>query len=126
MKLIQRRVSCIQKNEFKSYEIYKCLKNRFKNVTVDIDEKWNNAVGSLMNMREGKSIFNTDNTNGLNQHYASQERIFTHRKKLPLEYGFSGHFRENTNGFFINQKYSIKHFLVDIEYYLFLINSLIK
>jgi hypothetical protein len=115
------------KTIYKYSNLYKCLKNKYKSYINDtVDGNFNNAIASLMNMREGKSIFNTDNTEGINQHYASIEKSFTYRIKIPLKLGYASHFRESFNKFFYNQQYPIDFVLVDIEYYLFLINSFLK
>ena len=99
-----------------------------KNSTINsnFDKLWNRVFSSLMNMRAGKSIFSTDNTEGINQHYTdiSKSNINLHIK-IPFMTSFCGHFRENIDLFFNNQKYSIKHFLVDIEFSVFL-SSFIK
>jgi hypothetical protein len=97
------------------------IKNSTINSSFDI--LWNRVFATLMNMRNGKSIFNTDNTEGINQHYTdiakSNKNIHV---KVPLNDAFCGHNREFINLFFNNQKYSIKHFVVDIEFLLFLLN----
>ena len=104
-------------------KLYKCLKYRYKGVLnySEIDDRFINGIASMINTREGKSIFNTDNTNGLNQHYDSNKRLSI-RRKVPLDIGYTCHFRDVIDGFINNQIYPIDYFLVDIEYILFLIN----
>ena len=110
------------KNLYNNSNLYKCLKNRYKNILKKtVEDNWNNAIASLANMRSGKSMFNTDNTETVNQHYTSHSR-YSIIRKVPLNLGFTGHFREDISGFIINQTYPINYFIVDIEYYLFIIN----
>jgi hypothetical protein len=110
------------KNLFYNSYLYKCLQNHYQNLFKElIEDNWNNAIASVVNSRSGKSIFNTDNTEAVNQHFSSNSR-YSIIRKVPLNLGFTGHFREDISGFIDNQIYPINFFIVDIEYYLFLIS----
>ena len=95
------------------------IKNMSQNSSYDL--LWHSIFCSLMNMRSGKSIFSTDNTEGINQHYTDVSKSKENNcVKISTNDAFCGHFRENINLFFNDQTYSIKHFMIDIEYSLFI------
>ena len=97
-----------------------CMKE-YLNLSPSLNSIWQSVFGSLMNMRNGKSIFSTDHTEGINQHYTDISKSNLNECfKISINDGFCSHFRENADLFFNNQTYSIKHFIVDIEYLLFL------
>ena len=103
-------------------QLYKCLKNRYEILfSNSVDELWKNGIASLINTRSGKSIFNTDNTESLNQHYSTKGSLSIIRT-VPFNKGFTGHFREDISGFINNQEVPINYFLVDLEYFLFLVS----
>lgn len=109
------------KDVYKLYNYAKCLKvNSIKN----FEKNFNLFISIVMNSngREGKSIFNTDNTESINQHYASNKKFLTYRYILPVNRGFTSHFREKYDSFFNHQSIPINYLLIDIEYYLFLLS----
>lgn len=105
----------------KMYNIFKCLKTSYMNNTV-FELYWNNAFTIRDNRREGKSIYNTDTTEGINQHFASNTLFGSKVVRIPNHEGISSHFREDVGQFFSEQKQSIRNIRLDIEYYYFLIN----
>ena len=103
-------------------QLYKCLKNTYEILfSNSVDELWKNGIASLINTRSGKSIFNTDNTESLNQHFSSKSSLSIIRN-VPFNKGFAGHFREDILGFINNQEVPINYLLVDLEYFLFLVS----
>ena len=76
-----------------------------------------------MGNRDGKSIFNSEYTEAINQHFSSVIIPGTRKVNIPISDGYSSHFREITDNFFIDQHISITDFFIDIEYYMFLINN---
>lgn len=104
----------------KSLELIRCLNASMGNeMTL---RKWNRVFGIWLSVRHGKSIYNTNLTEFVNQHYGE---LFSQNAKwvnVPLDQGFSSHFRDPIdNNFFLGQTYSLsQHFRVDLEYYRFL------
>ncbi|CAF1133746.1 unnamed protein product [Brachionus calyciflorus] len=81
-----------------------------------LNYKLNNLVGSLVNNRDGKSIYNTNFTESLNQHFA-----WTTTKnsiKVPIDFGYVSHFRDRD--LVINKTFDLAQVYYDIEYYNFL------
>lgn len=81
---------------------------------------WNTPYAIFMNMRMGKSIYNTNFTETYNQHCAEAIAPNSFEFDVPIEDGFVSHFREHIEGFFTKQHYSFYHFRFDIEFYKFL------
>lgn len=103
--------------------LIKCFNDSIKNF--NIDERWNRVHGIWMDVRKGKSVFNTDFTEYVTQHLALQ--IVDREAKsidVPLADGFVSHFREPIDiQFFLGQTYSFyRHYRLDMEYINF-INS---
>jgi len=88
----------------------------------NFSQMWNKIYASVMNMREGKSIFNSDLTESVHQHSASNTIGFSYCRTVPLEFGYVSHMRDLITGFFINQVYDFDFFIFDLEYYYFLFN----
>ena len=88
------------------------------------DSIWFSNFASLMNIRMGKSIYHTYNSEGINQHYTDIKRSKrNHCVKIPLYQAFCSHFRESLDflEFELKDKtFSIKDFLIDIEYSMFI------
>ena len=103
--------------------IIDCLNQTEESSLNKLSKKWNNPYFIHLNMRDGKSIFNTNLTEIYNQHYAELPSNQLKQVKLPLDYGFLSHFRDNVGDFFLNQTYSFNNLIVDLEYYLFLIST---
>ena len=103
--------------------IIDCLNQTEESSLNKLSKKWNNPYFIHLNMRDGKSIFNTNLTEIYNQHYAELPSNRLKQVKLPLDYGFLSHFRDNVGDFFLNQTYSFNNLIVDLEYYLFLIST---
>jgi hypothetical protein len=83
---------------------------------------WNNVYATRMRNRDGKSIFNSEYTEAINQHFSSVLMPGTKKAYIPITDGYSSHYREITKNFYFNQHIPIKDFFIDLEYYLFLIN----
>jgi hypothetical protein len=86
------------------------------------DPLWNNYFAARINNRDGKSIFNTQLTEGINQHFTSNSVQGAGVVRVPISDGYSSHYRESVKGFFYEQVQSISFFYIDIEYYMFLVN----
>lgn len=88
------------------------------NITVN----WNRLYGIWMNLRCGKSVFNTDYVDLINQHELQHSSEPSARViDVPIEHGYVSHFRETIDiQFFLGQTYSFSsNFRVDFEYYRF-------
>ncbi len=69
----------------------------------------------------GKSVYNTDLCDGINQHVVSN--LVDKAKgeiRVPTVLGYTSHLRENTNKYFTNQVMDINHLFIDFEYYMYL------
>ena len=111
----------INENEIsKSISLIKCLNKTMGRE--DSLRKWNRVYALWINVRHGKSIYDTDYTEFVNQHYA--ELLSENAKwiSLPITDGFSSHFRDPVdNNFFLGQTYKFKkHFHIELEYFYFL------
>ena len=88
--------------------------------------KWFNFLASKMNMRDGKSIFVTEFTQTIVQHFCNShfhsESIEKTRFMVPLETGFVSHFRDEAYDFLRNQNYPLSFLLFDIEHYLYILS----
>ena len=109
----------------KYYKINSCLKNSYiKNERVAVEFQRHLAVH--IDSRYGKSIIHTNLTETLNHHSCD---TFTHGLKYdaPLNYGFISHFRTSIDAFFQSYRtFPFAHVFSDVEYYLFLCNTLGK
>lgn len=84
------------------------------------DSIWNTLYAVEINNRLGKSIYQTDLTETYNQHYVDVITPGSITLDVPIYQGFAGHFREEIEGFFFGQSYSISNFLIDLEFYKFI------
>ena len=108
-------------NKFKNFNnIINCLNDTYMKTT-NFDYKWNNVYACKMNMRRGKSIFNTDFTRSYYQHHSYNIEQNTRCIDVSINDGFVSHFRDNLDGFLLNQTYSFSVLKFDYEYYLFLL-----
>lgn len=108
-------------NYFKKYENYiQCLNNSISNNS-KINFKFCNPYSILFNIREGKSIYNTDFIEAYNQHFANRFKSFFDRfksVKVPLNIGYVSHFRDGDLDYKV--QYPFKYIFFDIEYFNFL------
>jgi hypothetical protein len=102
-------------------DLINCLNETIKK-NVKLHPKWNNYFGSLVNNREGKSIYNTDLTLSYNQHFAWSIKDGTKRQRVPLEYGYVSHFRDIDLR--IIADYSIQNYYFDVELYNFIYDKI--
>ncbi|RNA21174.1 hypothetical protein BpHYR1_011251 [Brachionus plicatilis] len=81
-------------NSFKqNIWLFDCMnKTIFQNS--DLNPKWNNYIGALVNNRAGKSIYNTDYTLSYNQHFAWTITKESRKVSVPLKVGYVSHFRD--------------------------------
>jgi hypothetical protein len=87
------------------------------------DEKiWNRVYTVWMDRRKGKSIYNTNYTEFINQHFADLTSGNGVIFNVPVDRGYASHFRDDLNyQFFHSQTYKLsKHFRIDLEFYYFL------
>lgn len=88
------------------------------NITIN----WNRLYGIWMNLRCGKSVFNTDYVDLINQHELQHSSDPNAQVlDVPIDLGYVSHFRESIDiQFFLGQTYSFSsNFRIDFEYYLF-------
>lgn len=103
---------------FQEYQNYiKCLNNSISKNLI-LNPKWNNLYATPIN-RAGKSIYRTDFTESYNPHYADRIKANTHAVKVPLDLGYSSHFRDD-DLIWGSLSYSFDKLFMDIEYYNFL------
>lgn len=103
---------------FKEYNNYiKCL-NQTITKNSRIDSKWNNLYSTLVNYRDGKSVYNTELTITLNQHLGEELKPDSKWLRIPIELGYVSHFRELDFG--LPLKYPFNYLNLDLEYYNFL------
>lgn len=110
----------------KSLSLISCLNRTFGEE--ERLRKWNRVFGIWISVRHGKSIYHTDFTEFVNQHYAESFSRNAKWVSVSLDHGFSSHFRNPVDSqFFLGQNYSFRdHFRIDLEYYSFLANHSIK
>jgi hypothetical protein len=107
------------KNLFKTFS--KCFLEPRKSLFNDSSFiKWRKPFAFLMDIRDGKSIFNTEYTIAINQHFSFSNLFATKTQKIPIEMGYSSHIRDHIEGFFNKQKSPITYFILDMEYYKFI------
>jgi len=105
---------------YQSRLLIKCLNKSMGDE--DNLRKWNRVYALWISVRHGKSIYNTNLSEFVNQHYAEMLSPGAKWIRIPLDQGFSSHFRDPVdNNFFLGQNYSLRdHFRIDLEYYHFL------
>ena len=106
-KQIIRMVECLNETYMKN--------GRFK-------YKWNNLYGTKIDSRDGKSIFNTDHVESINQHFAKQLKPGMKTFNVPISDGFVSHMRDHLTGFYKEQMYPFDYLQFDFEYYVFLLS----
>lgn len=89
-----------------------------------LSSKWNNLYGVIVDNRQGKSIFLTNNTLTIHPHSALSIKPFTKGVKIPIEIGNAVHIRDSNSAFRENKKPN--KFSIDLEYYTFLYNLVFK
>lgn len=114
-------VNGIDKNYLNSYrknkQHFECMNSTIL-LNKNLDPKWNNYFGLLVNYRYGKSIYNTDLTLSFNQHYSFKNKFNSFNVKVSIYHGFVSHFRDKELSW--NQTYSVQNLIIDLEYYEFL------
>jgi hypothetical protein len=101
--------------------IVKCLNDTYMKKT-RFNAKFNNMYASKMNMRDGKSIFNTDLVQSVNQHWANNRSPGSKGINVPIADGFVSHIRDDLHIFVYKQSYPFEFLQFDFEYYLFLLS----
>jgi len=81
--------------------------------------KWTIPFASIMNMRLGKSLFDTKFIYAINQHGASATDN-SNCINVPIQFGYVSHFRHDVKEFFANQSYPFNFFQFDLEHFFFL------
>jgi hypothetical protein len=86
------------------------------------DSLWNNIFATRVNTnnRNGKSIFNTQFTEGIHQHLTTVGVNGSKIARVSPNDGYSSHHRGSISSFFKEQYQSISYFYLDVEYYMFL------
>ena len=109
----------------KFHKISSCL-NKLYIKNENVGAEFQRYLAVYFDSRYGKSIIHTNLTETLNHHSCD---TFTHGLKYdtPLNYGFASHFRAVIDGFLQGDRgFPFKNVFSDIEYYLFLCNTLGK
>jgi hypothetical protein len=96
-----------------------------------LELKWRNVLMSIVStFRPGKSIFNTDLVLGISPHNSMRIMPDTVRVRVPMDLGFVSHFRDedistklNENQFAHVNNFPIRHLVLDMEYFLFLVSA---
>lgn len=101
--------------------IVKCL-NESMSDRGRLDVLWNNLYAYMVNTRDGKSIYDTNLVELINQHEVELLTNDAVKVHVDLEFGFSGHFREFIKDFFTFKTFPLTYFRFDIEYYYFITN----
>ncbi|CAF1113412.1 unnamed protein product [Brachionus calyciflorus] len=104
-RLLQPFIDCLNKSIVKS-----------KN----LNNKWNNLYGVVVDYRQGKSIFLTNNTLMIHPHSALSIKQSARGIKIYFEEGNVIHLRERNSNFKENKKPN--KFSIDLEYYIVLKN----
>ena len=99
-------------------KIFDCLKM----INTRFEPEWNKIFAVHINNRDGKSIFNTNYTEGINQHFSSVLTPGANVRRVNIEDGYSSHYREYVANFFFNQHIFINSLFTDLEYFMFFIN----
>jgi hypothetical protein len=105
----------------------RCLNRTFlQKLNGTIDPLWTRSVGTIFNNRAGKSIFDTEYTSSINQHFTNSVKSGGHATDLPISFGFVSHFRNidvfSQHGSDNILRYTIREVQVDVEYLYFLVN----
>lgn len=101
-------VDCLNKTFFNSSKLYFL---------------WNNPVATMVDNRYGKSISISENIISVNPHSCTHMKPGMSKTRVPINFGFTSHFRKED---LVVQKWltkSIKMIKIDIEYYFLLVNS---
>ncbi len=110
-------------NKFKFVTpLVKCLNSSYM-IKTKFNNIWNNLYGVLNRKQMGKAIIITENTNAMGLHIPhSSVNNAKIRFDVPLSTGYLGHFRNNIDKFFHNQRdQTFSDFTIDYEYYVFLL-----
>ena len=81
--------------------------------------KWLRIVGAKMDMRDGKSIFNTDYTESCTQHLSHTVAERSTGMRVPLRHGYVTHARNTIDNFLHGQRYPLAYLRIDIDYLAF-------
>ncbi len=76
----------------------------------------------LISILDGKSIFVTEHTQSVNQHWANNVSPNTISYNVPISDGFVSHIRDEIMGFVLGQSYPIEFLRFDLEYYMFFLS----
>jgi hypothetical protein len=108
----------------------KCFQKLIFRNTSELDSKWRNVLMSLLNNRNGKSIFNTDYVLSLNPHTAHRIKPDSFRVDVPIDIGYASHFRdedistlESSNQKANIMSFPLRHLVFDMEYFLFIVRK---
>ncbi len=103
-----------------------CLNKTFLESKLSVlDPKWTRTLATVFNNRAGKSIFNTEYTLSINQHYAENIKARTKNVNVNKDYGYVSHVRDGDIGSDSKPdnvlKYSIQSVRIDVEYLYFIV-----
>jgi hypothetical protein len=101
--------------------IVKCLNETFMKKS-RFNYKFNNVYASKISIRDGKSIFDTNLVQAVNQHWADSLSPGSIRYNVPFTVAFVSHIRDELENFVNHQSYPFEFLRFDFEYYLFLLS----
>lgn len=101
-------------------KLISCLNETIRR-NAKFDSIWNSVYAANFNMRLGKSLFVSNQTEMATQHrihlFSNNEAI---EKIVPRQVGYSSHIRELIEGFFTSNQFLFDQFHFDLEFYEFL------
>lgn len=103
------------------FKIVDCINGSVSNHR-RLDGLLNNLYAFLMKTRNGKSIYDTNLVELINQHEVELLTNDAIKIQVNLNYGFTGHLREFIKDFFSFKTIPLNYFRFDIEYYYFITN----
>lgn len=118
----QKRDSSLARALINLNETIECFNSSLLAKNEKLDQKFNRVYGVWSNARRGKSVFNTDYVEFVNQHFGEQvsERDAV-EVRLPLDEGFVNHYREPIDAQFFGLRVPFaEHFRADLESYNFI------
>jgi hypothetical protein len=128
---ITRLIYEMQRREYaksliEAWSLTDCLvKLYFPANKTSVDKKWTRVLATKFNNRMGKSIFDTQLTVSINQHYANEIRPEAKKVFLTEDYGYAAHFRDTDVASEQKpdniMKFKITDATIDVEFLYFLI-----
>lgn len=110
---------------FNTHYLIECL-NKTISSCKRFESRWNSPFSVVLAKGREKSVFNTSCTEFINQHQPDLTSDDSEIVDVHLDRGFSSHFRDDIEMWFLGQTLPFSNFRIDLEYYFFLLNLTIK